>query len=87
MSEERSQWQADLDTLRGIRDEIRVQAELGKAELRDEFQKLEKRWHELEGKIKVIAEEARDDLDDVRAAADVLVDEIKDGYRHLKARF
>ena len=87
MSDDRSHWQQELDGLRTIRDELRVQAELGRAELRDELSKLEKRWHELEGKLKLIGDEARHDLEEVRSAAGLLAEELKEGYRHLRERF
>ncbi len=76
----------ELDGLRQVRDELRVQAELGKAELRDRLGELDKRWHELEGKLEVIGDEARDDLEDVKEAASLLVDELVDGYKHLRSR-
>jgi hypothetical protein len=76
----------ELEGLRQIRDELRVQSELGQAELRDRFDGLEKRWHELEGKLKVLREEASGDVENVKDAARLLAAEIRDGYKHLKSR-
>ena len=75
----------ELEGLRQIRDELRVQKELGRAELQDRFEGLEKRWHELEGKLKVLRGEAREDAEQVKEAARLLAGEIRDGYEHLKS--
>ena len=76
----------ELEGLRQIRDELRVQAELGRAELRESFDTLEQRWHELEAKLKMLGEGVQEDAGNVREAARLLVSEIRDGYRHLKSR-
>jgi hypothetical protein len=76
----------EVDGLRRLRDELRVQAQLGKAELRESFEGLEKRWQQLEGKLEVMGKQAREDADEVKKAADVLVRELREGYKHLKAR-
>jgi chaperonin cofactor prefoldin len=81
-----SGWRNALEGLREIRDELQVQGALGRAELRDRFQELEKRWHELEGKLKVLGDQARDDFGEVEEAAKLLVDEIGKGYDHIRSR-
>lgn len=77
---------SELDALRQIRDELRVQANLGKAELREAFEELEKRWVTLEGRIEAKGERAREDAEDVRQAVQLLIGEIREGYDHLKSR-
>ena len=76
----------ERENLKQMRDELRVQANLGKAELQDAWEGLEKRWSELEGKLEVIGEQAREDAADVRQAAELLIGEIREGYTHLKTR-
>ncbi len=76
----------EVEGLRRVRDELSVQASLGAAELRDRWEVLEKRWYELEGRVKGPSDEAKHDADDVRDAARVLVDELREGYEHLKSR-
>jgi len=75
----------DLDSLRTLRDELRVQMELGKAEARDRFEQVEKEWSHLEGKLKQLGDASREELGEVQAAVDVLADQIREGYRHLKS--
>jgi uncharacterized protein YjbJ (UPF0337 family) len=74
----------EIDLLRRGRDELRVQIHLGAAEARDAWDKLEKSWHQLEGRLKRIGQVGQDSADDVEEAAKLLVDEIKSGYKHLR---
>ena len=75
----------ELDELRALRDEIRVQMHLGRAETRERFESLEKSWQQLEAKLKLLREESKQDLADIGRAARSLADEIRDGYRHIKS--
>lgn len=76
----------ELESLRKLRDEARVQAELGKAELRDRWHDLEKRWHHLEGRLDVLREVARADGQNVREATRLLAHELRESYEHLRKR-
>jgi BMFP domain-containing protein YqiC len=75
----------DVEGLKQLRDEFRVQLHLGKAEARERFEKLESTWEHLEARLKIIREESSEDLSQVREAAGLLVGEIRDGYRHLRS--
>ena len=75
----------DVEGLRQLRDELRVQLHLGKAEAQERFGKLESTWQHLEARLKVIREESSEDLSEIREAAGLLVGEIRDGYRHLRS--
>jgi len=74
----------DVDKLREVRDELRVQLHLGAAEARDAWHEVEQRWQHLEGKLKLLRDESREDLGEVGEAAGLLVSEIKDTYAHLR---
>jgi len=76
----------EIDRLRELRDELRVQAELGRAELRDRWHELEKGWHQLEGRLKLARDGAREDSQNVREAARLLARELRDSYEHLRKR-
>jgi predicted nucleic acid-binding Zn-ribbon protein len=76
----------EIEKLRELRDELRVQAELGRAELRDRWHELEKGWHQLEGRLKLAREGAREDSQNVREAARLLANELRDSYEHLRKR-
>lgn len=74
----------EIARLRTLRDEMRVQLDLGQKEVRGRFEVAEKHWHELEGRLSVIERESREALDDVKKAAQHLVDEIGEAYKHIK---
>lgn len=76
----------ELARLRTLRDELRVQLDLGQMELRDRFESAEKQWHQLEGKLGVIERESKEALDDVKDAAKNLVDEIGEAYKHIRSK-
>lgn len=68
------------------RDELRLKAALGKAEAREEWDELEEKWDRLKGKLRAAGEEADDASDDVKAAASLLMEELKKGYAKIRDR-
>ncbi len=86
MSEAKTFLGEEMDNLRQVRDELRVQAELGRAELRERWGELERIWHQLEGRLKLARESARDDSQNVREAARLLAHELRESYEHLRQR-
>jgi predicted nucleic acid-binding Zn-ribbon protein len=74
----------ELDDLKRIRDEIRVQIKLGKAEAKDLWDRSEEKIEELESKVKGISGQAEQPLQDMRDAAQLLLDEIRDGYKRIR---
>ena len=74
----------EFEKLKQRRDEIRVQLDLGKKDARAAWDEVEGKWQQLEGKVKVLASEARDAAGDVATAADVLMDEIREGFARLR---
>jgi len=85
MTEESRQKQV-MDRLRRERDELRLQAELGKAELKDEWEALEKKWGQLEHRMAAAAGEARDASHDVGAAMGLLMEELGESYRRIRGK-
>lgn len=87
-------WKQKLDELvldlQRERDELRVKAALGKAELRDELNELDAKLDEVKEKAKVWAEQADDQLDDLLDDAKVKTSgwmkEIRDGYARIRDR-
>ena len=78
----------DLNTLmaklREERDEAKLQMHLAKAEIRDEWEKLEPKWEHFQSKVHEVGESAQEATDDVKAGLSILADELKDGYRRIK---
>ena len=75
----------EIDTLRTIRDELRLQIHLGQSDVREKWEQLEKKWQHLDARVQVLTDASRESLDSVGQAGRLLVDEIRDGYRALKA--
>jgi uncharacterized protein YjbJ (UPF0337 family) len=73
-----------IDDLKQQRDEINVQLHLAKAEVRDEWDKLEPKWEEVKGKVATVSKVASQTADSVTTAAGLLADEIKEGYERIK---
>jgi len=74
----------EMDALRTARDDLRVRLHLGRAEVRDRWEKLEKKWQHAEAKLKVLREQAAESGKDVGEAARLLLDELKEGVDQLR---
>jgi CBS domain-containing protein len=75
---------AELDALRRLRDELRVRAQLAKAEARDLWQELEHKLRQAESQVKQVLRAAEDPAEEVAAATRRLLRELRDGYRRLR---
>lgn len=75
----------EINTLRTLRDELRVQVNLGAKELRDRFRETEERWGEFERHLKSIEQTSRDAAHEVGDAGRTLLQEIRKAYDHIRA--
>jgi hypothetical protein len=75
-----------MHKLRQERDELRLQMRLGKAEFKDEWEALERKWEHLEGKMAGVKDEAREASHEVGAAFGILADELGEAYRRIRAK-
>ena len=74
----------EVEDLRRLRDELRVQMHLAKAEAKGLWEDMEQRFSEVEGKAKQVAREAEGPLEDIGEAARLLAEEIRSGYRRIR---
>lgn len=87
-------WKEKVDELmkelQQDRDELRVKAALGKAELRDELAELDARLDDVKAKARVWADKADDEmddlLDDAKEKTNGWMKELKEGYAKLRDR-
>jgi hypothetical protein len=86
MAEIRDALKDEIEAFRELRDELRVQTKLGKAELRDRLKELERRWQKLEGRLDGIRKDAKGDAEDVKEALRLLARELKEGFEHVRER-
>lgn len=74
----------DLAHLATARDELRVQLQLAKAEIKDEWSKLEDKYQRVEGEVRKLSDSAKTPAKEISQAARTLLDEIKHGYDRVK---
>jgi predicted nucleic acid-binding Zn-ribbon protein len=70
--------------LRQERDELRVRAHLLKAELRDEWEQVERKWEHIEPKLEHLRDSTRESAGEIGAAASQLGEEIANAYRRIR---
>lgn len=67
--------------------ELRVQANLAKREAADELKVLDAKLHHLEAKAKELGGATAEASKDIGAAAKLLGEEIRDGFKQIASRF
>jgi hypothetical protein len=72
------------DELRTQRDELVVKLHLARADARDEWEALEKKWQHAKAKMGVVGREAGEVAEDVGEAARGVLEELKKGYARLR---
>jgi seryl-tRNA synthetase len=75
--------QEELEGLKQRRDELRVQLDLGKKDVKDRLAELDDKWDSLEAKLDLLASESKDAAKDVGEAAELLLEEVKAGFKRL----
>jgi predicted nucleic acid-binding Zn-ribbon protein len=78
--------QQELDRLSEVRDELRVQLSLAKADALEEWNKLEVNWGRVEEEIKRVASHTKEPVHNIGAAARQLLDELKQGYDRVRTQ-
>jgi len=73
-----------LAQLRQERDELRVRAHLLKAELKQEWDEVERKWDQVEFRLGKVGDSARESAGEIGAATDQLGEEIANAYRRIR---
>jgi hypothetical protein len=73
-----------LKDLARLRDEISLKMHLGKAEAREEWEKLEKKWQAAKAQSKTLADVVGDSAQNVGSALELTFGELKKGYERVK---
>ncbi len=76
----------EIDRLRTLRDELRVQANLAAKDIRDRFEETEKRWEAFEAHAEEVGRESREAAHDVGEAGRELLREIRNAYERIRAQ-
>ena len=83
MDDVRKRIEATLAELKQRAEELRVQGHLAKMEASDEWQTLEAKLAKLEAKSKELAGVSAESAQDIGAAAKLLGEEIRDGFKRF----
>lgn len=76
-----------LNTLKQERDELQVKLHLAKLEAGDEWEVIEAKLAKLEAKAKELGGATMDASTDIGAAAKLLGEEIRDGFKKIARHF
>ena len=81
---------SDIDdlwkNLKTQRDEMRVQANLARAEFRDEMEGLEKKWQKAEQAFDHLQDKAVETTAEMQSSAKVVMEEISSAYDRIRRR-
>jgi hypothetical protein len=78
--------QQELNRLAEIRDELKVQLSLAKADAQEEWNKLEVTWDRVQEELQRVATHTKEPVQNIGAAARQLLDELKQGYERVRAQ-
>jgi len=74
-----------IDELRQTRDELRVQMHLAAAEVRDEWEVLEKKWGQFRSRAERVGEATGEAAEDVGEALELVGEELRKGYQRIRS--
>ena len=84
MADEKSKLDTMMATIEQLRDEIKLKAHLGKADAKDELEKLDKKWDSFLDQCKPVAGEAGKAAGNAGAARGLAAAELKAGYERIR---
>jgi len=84
MSDEAKGYETLLEDLRRERDELRLKIKLGQAEVKDEWDRLERKWGEVQPKLEEAGKIGAGVSRNLAAAAGLAAEEIRAGYRKIR---
>ena len=84
MSSEKDRLAELIQQLQTQRDELALQVKLGKAEAKEEWEKLNKQLNELTDQYQPIKEAVQETASNVIASLQLTANELKDGFKRIK---
>jgi myo-inositol-1-phosphate synthase len=86
MAELRQRIADEVESLKTLRDEIRVKANLSVKEIRDLWQDAEHKWSEVEAKRHALAQASVESAREVAAALEVLNESLREAYKRIRSK-
>lgn len=84
MNEEKNRFEEMKASIEQLRDEINLKAHLGKAEAKEELEKLDKKWDSFVDQYKSVADEVGKAAGNASTALGLAADELKAGYERIR---
>lgn len=72
------------ESLAELRDDLKVRIHLGEMDARDQWQKLEPKWWELQRRVVAVERASAGAVQEITAAADLLIEELSKGYDRIR---
>ena len=85
--ENKFDFKKEYDALCTIRDELRVKAHLAKADLKDEYERLEGRFHQIEEDLRRTAAHVQEPAELIGKKSAEIVRELGSAFENLRRRF
>lgn len=80
----KKEYRDSVDFLRRERDEIKLKIHLGNAEIRDQWEEVEKKWEHFQARADVVGKISKDSAKDVGEASKLVGEELKNTYRKIR---
>lgn len=80
----KKEYRDSIDYLRRERDEIKLKIHLGNAEIRDQWEEVEKKWEHFQARADVVGKISKDSAKEVGEASKMVGEEIKNTYRKIR---
>lgn len=81
---DKSRLKDEMEKLEQMRDELRLQAHLFKADVKDDWEDLQKKFDGLKKDTRPIQHAAEKTLDEVGEATSMLIDSVFDGFKRVR---
>ena len=72
------------ESLAELRDDLKVRIHLGEMDARDQWQKLEPKWWELQRRVVAVERASAGAVQEITAAANLLIEELLKGYEQVR---
>lgn len=86
MGESKLKFSREFEALVTIRDELKLKAHLAKADLKDELDRLEKKWQTVENELRLTVSHAKEPIQTIGHKTGELINELKQGYESIRDR-
>ena len=75
-----------MKNLEQSRDELKLQAHLFNAEVKDDWNELEKKWEHLASEVRPAMRAAKEASENISEANKLLMEEIRNGFQNIKSK-